>query len=70
MISCLGAEDVKRTGTGYVLNNQATEQEIVQAVQRCLNTENIRLACDALSSEMRRAGGLEKVVDVIESTVC
>ena len=66
----LGAEDVKRTGTGYVLNNQATEQEIVQAVQRCLNTENIRLACDALSSEMRRAGGLEKVVDVIESTVC
>lgn len=65
----LGAEDVKRTGTGCVLNNESTEQEIVQAVLSCLQTDTIQKACSALSSEMRRAGGLDKVVDVIEAAV-
>jgi MGT family glycosyltransferase len=65
----LGAEDVKRTGTGCVLNSQSAEHEIVQSVLRCLNTYSIRKACNALSNEMQRAGGLEKVVAMIESVV-
>lgn len=63
----LGAKDVLRAGTGYVLEGSAGETEIREAVSSCLVNQEMKTRCDLLADKMRKAGGLDKVTEIIES---